>query len=345
MDSQSQRHVSTVTADEATQLILQGQAPAGMVVRGALRLANSNGPRSWRSLLSKKKRDPLRFDDPNAPPTLPERLSCSELDLSEQPITRLPAGLNVQFRLNLHGCTQLQSLPAGLKAGSLDLSGCTALESLPEDLETFFLDISDCPQLRTWPERGRLEFGRLRARNCTGLTSLPPWLAQLSQLDLAGCASLAQLPEGLQVDSWLDLAGTAIRELPASLADVPLRWRGVPIDARVAFRPEEITADEILAETNVELRRVKLERMGFEAFLQEARAELLDTDRDAGGERRLLRVPLENDEDLVCVSVFCPSTARQYVIRVPPNMTSCHQAIAWTAGFDDPSKYRPVVET
>jgi hypothetical protein len=47
----------------------------------------------------------------------------------------------------------------------------------------------------------------------------------------------------------------------------------------------------------------------------------------------------------VCVSVLCPSTGRQYIIRVPPEMTSCHQAVAWVAGFDDPALYRPLAET
>lgn len=64
-----------------------------------------------------------------------------------------------------------------------------------------------------------------------------------------------------------------------------------------------------------------------------------------GGERRLLRVPMENDEDLVCVSVQCPSTGRRYLIRVPPNTRTCHQAAAWIAGFDDPRKYNPIIET
>jgi hypothetical protein len=119
----------------------------------------------------------------------------------------------------------------------------------------------------------------------------------------------------------------------------------VPVDERIAFRPESITAEEILNEPNAERRRVLLERLGYEAFLGRAHAELLDRDRDAGGERRLLRVRMLGDEALVCVSVICPSTGRQYVLRVPPTMKSCRQAVAWTAGFDDPGAYRPVRET
>jgi hypothetical protein len=65
---------------------------------------------------------------------------------------------------------------------------------------------------------------------------------------------------------------------------------------------------------------------------------------DPGGVRRLLRVPMVDDEDLVCVMVHCPSTGGRYLLRVPPKMKTCRQAVAWTAGFDDPSRYRPLVE-
>ncbi|HLU11381.1 MAG TPA: hypothetical protein VK003_17030 [Oceanobacillus sp.] len=126
---------------------------------------------------------------------------------------------------------------------------------------------------------------------------------------------------------------------------VGLEWRGVPIDERIAFHPETITHEEVLAETNAEKRRVLLERMGLEHFMREAQPEVVDTDRDAGGERKLLRIELQGEEPLVCLSVIDPSTGRQYMLRVPPEMTTCHQAAAWIAGFDNPDDYKPLVET
>jgi hypothetical protein len=276
---------------------------------------------------------------------LPAGLRCYELELRETSLRSLPADLQVEYRLDLTGCTDLEELPPGLQVGSLVLDGCTALRSLPEGLDVYFLNLSGCTALTEWPRQAQVRIGHLHARGCTGITSLPPWLKHLAQLDVSGCTRLAGLPEGLQVSSWLDLADTAIRTLPASLEGVRLRWRGVPIDERIAFRPETITAAEVLNEPNAELRRVLMERMGCEAFLQEADAEVLDTDTDAGGERRLLRVPLEGDEDLVCVSVFCRSTGRQYVLRVPPGIRTCRQAAAWIAGFNDPNDYRPIAET
>lgn len=257
----------------------------------------------------------------------------------------LPDNLRVRFRLNLQRCTMLRRLPDNLRAGTLSIVGCTGLVGLPEGLHVSFLDMSGCPQITTWPERGTIEVGSLRARFCTGLTGLPPWLRRVSQLDLCGCRNIGELPEGLEVGSWIDIAETGITQLPQSLLGVPLRWRGVRIDERIAFRPNELTVGETLAETNAERRRVMIERIGFERFLHDVDAELLDQDMAPGGERKLYRVELDGDEPLVCVSVGCPSTDRRYLLRVPPDMQTCHQAVAWTAGFDNPDDYQPVLET
>src|SRR5262249_57398280 len=122
------------------------------------------------------------------------------------------------------------------------------------------------------------------------LTGLPAGLRRLAQLDVSQCPSLRELPDELEVSSWLDVGGSGITRLPASLAGVRLRWRGVPVDERIAFRPETITVPEVLGERNAELRRVLLERFGFERFMREAGAAIVDRDRDAGGERQLLQV-------------------------------------------------------
>jgi hypothetical protein len=88
-----------------------------------------------------------------------------------------------------------------------------------------------------------------------------------------------------------------------------------------------------------------IERMGIGRFLEEANPDIVDIDEDAGGIRALLRVNLHQDEPLVCLQVQDPSTGRQYLLRVPPTITSCHAAAAWVAGFDNPDDYHPVLET
>jgi hypothetical protein len=357
---------SPLSPKEARELILRGEAPANLLVGGHLDLSDISGVpdlgrllpegltvasldlsgNTWLTSLPNNLRvRRLNLSGCEVGIDLPSGLSCYELEMRGTHIRALPSNLRVEYRLDLSGCSRLEELPEGLKVGTLLLNNCASLESLPEGLDVNFLDISGCAALRGWPRNGRIEIGRLRATNCAQITSLPHWLKNLAQLEVSGCASLAELPEGLRVASWLDLANTGIRSLPASMEGARLRWHGVPIDERIAFRPETITTTEILAEKNAELRRVLLERMGYEAFLDKAEAETLDSDRDPGGERRLLRVQMEGDEALVCVSVICPSTGRQYVIRVPPTMRSCRQAVAWIAGFNNSDDYRPLVET
>ncbi len=288
--------------------------------------------------------------------SLPNGLTCHTLNLQGTGVRSLPDDLRVIARLDLTDCRELTRLPAGLRVGWLDLRPematggalilrrCTALECLPNGLDVCHLDVRGCTALLGWPDDATVRVARLFAQGCARLKSLPAQLA-LSRLDISDCVNLCSLPNGLRVSSDIEIANTGLTELPETLRGVRLRWRSVLISPRIAFQPETITAAEILSETNAEMRRVLLERFGLERLVSEVDAEVLDKDHDSGGERKLLRVPMEGGADLVCVLVFCPSTARQYILRVPPTMRTCRQAVAWTAGFSDPDDYRPLVET
>jgi hypothetical protein len=287
---------------------------------------------------------------------LPSGLACDTLNLHGTRVCTLPDDLSVIYRLDLSDCRELNHLPAGLRVGSagvprgtptvgsLILRNCTSLECLPDGLDVCHLDIRGCTRLLGWPEGATVHLERLLAGRCSRLGALPRQLS-LSRLEISDCVNLRTLSEGVHVSSEIEVANTGLTDLPVSLRNVRLRWRRVPIDYRIAFEPETITVEEILAERNSELRRILLERFGLERFITQANAQVLDVDRDAGGERKLLRVPIEGDEDLVCVLVHCPSTARRYILRVPPTMKTCRAAIAWTAGFDNPDVYQPLLET
>lgn len=334
--------VPRMDARRARDCILAGNAPKGLHVDGALDLSGIQQPFTLPQNLRVRR---LSVRASTGLSALPPGLCCYELDARQTPIRQLPDDLLVEYRLNLEGCRALEHLPAGLTVGSLVLRDCTALQALPEGIDVYFLDITDCTAFARWPHRGTLRIGRLLARGCSRLKSLPAWITHLSQLDVRGCASLTDLPPTLRVTSWIDLAHSGIAWLPASARSAQLRWSGVPIDERIAFHPETITGEEVLQEPNAERRRVLMERMGYEAFLQQVHAIVIDRDNDAGGERRLLQVALDDDEPLVCLSVLCPSTARQYLIRVPPMTRTCRHAAAWIAGFDNPDDYQPIAES
>ena len=306
---------------EARNLVLSGRAPDDLSVPS------------------------LDLSEINEPFTLPARLECFELKLARSSVQTLPAGLRVAHRIDLTGCAQLTHLPEGLQTGSLVLQDCVALEALPENMAVHFLALDGCRRLSHWPESARVALGRVTARNCTALPAIPASLGPITSLDLAGCSAIRALPQGVQVTSWIDLQGTSVSALPESVRDVRLRWRGVSISERVVFAPETLTAAEILAESNAEVRRVMLDRCGLNRFMADACATIRDEDKDPGGVRQLLVVDMPGDEPLVSVLVHCPSTRRRYLIRVPPATRTCREAVAWTAGFDNAADYAPTQET
>jgi hypothetical protein len=297
--------------------------------------------------------DDLRCDvlDLRGVPALPwpNGLRCYDLLLAGSAIRSLPADLKVERKLDLANCRELTALPTGLTCGSLDVSGCVSLTELPEGLDVWFLNLQGCLGLRTWPQRATIRAGTLNLRDCASLNELPDYLGSLAALNLRGCVSLKRLPDNLEVTGPLEIARSGVVDgtgIPAPLMEqAQWRWMGVPIERRIVFEPGSITAAEILAERNAERRRVMIDRVGYTRFMREANAKVRDADRDAGGERQLLVIPLPDDEDLVTLSCHCPSTGNRYVIRVPPATKSCHAAAAWIAGFDDPNDYRPNKET
>jgi Leucine-rich repeat (LRR) protein len=288
------------------------------------------------------------------PESLGQLTRLEDLDLAGNQLEALPDSLDGMTKLTSLSVTnqQLRVWPECLSRMTwlthLNLQG-NQIERLPDSISELSrlvtLNLGN-NQLETLPASLSRLTGlyRLDLRDSPRLTALPAGLS-VRELLIAGCRRLATLPDDITVTHALDLGDTALTSLPPALRDTRLLWRGVPIDQRIAFHPETITVQEVFDEPNAERRRVLLGRVGLERFLRESGAEVLDQDRDHGGERRLLRVRLHQDEPLVGLSVIDPSTGRQYILRVPPGMRTCHQAAAWIAGFDNPDDYHPLLET
>jgi hypothetical protein len=313
------RSLLALSAEGARARILAGTAPAGITLQERLSFAREAGLSSLPERLTVRALDLSECRNLAA---LPVGLRCGELILRRTNIERLPPDLIVQIRIDAQECRQLKTVPP-LRVERLILRSCTALEELPVGLVVRHLDL----------------------RQCVNFARFPETISKLDTLDVSGCSNLNELPEGLSVKSWIDIAGSGLKTLPWSLRSTRIHWRGLRVSDRIAFDPESITVDEILAERNQELRRVLLERVGLEWFVDQAHAIVVDQDTDPGGQRMLLRIPIDNSEDMFYVQVQCPSTAKRYLLRVPPNMQTCRQAIAWTAGYNNPDDYRPVQET
>ena len=119
---------------------------------------------------------------------------------------------------------------------------------------------------------------------------------------------------------------------------------GVRVPAWVVTNPERITVQHVQQEQNAEIRRVLLERYGYERFVLDSGAKAVHSD-DFG---TLYRTEFP-DEPLVCVSVLNSTpepdgSTKRYTIRVPPDTATAHAAVAWSFGLK-PSEYRPVIES
>jgi hypothetical protein len=135
-------------------------------------------------------------------------------------------------------------------------------------------------------------------------------------------------------------------------------WHGVRIPSYVIEDSSQLNVREIISQPNAEIRRVMIERFGFARFLHESGARLLDEQLDnLGHPIRLYRQEIAGDEPLVMVEVTNSTPDlmvqadgskslqfKRYTLRVPPNIVSAREAIAWT--FDLPiALYNPEKET
>jgi hypothetical protein len=105
---------------------------------------------------------------------------------------------------------------------------------------------------------------------------------------------------------------------------------GVALDESTVLRPESITVERIRKEENEEVRRVLIGRYGWERFLHDTGAVVVDMDADADG---ILRALMKSGAHLVLVCA-CTSTGRTYTMEVDPACTTCADAAAWLAGDD-----------
>ena len=134
---------------------------------------------------------------------------------------------------------------------------------------------------------------------------------------------------------------------PALDSDVePLYfWHGVMVPDLVVVNPTAISTQMIENESNVEVRRIMIERYGYERYLLDSGARLIHSDEIGA----LYRKEFPDDEPLVMVHVVNSTpepdgSSKRYMIRVPPGMERARQAVAWSFSMPE-EDYKPEVET
>lgn len=118
---------------------------------------------------------------------------------------------------------------------------------------------------------------------------------------------------------------------------------GILVPRNAIIHGEVITVQDILNEENGWVKSRLLERYGIERFVNQSDCDVIDEKAEKAGVSQLLRLDLGHNEFAYCAKLICPSTKKEYVLRVPPSQT-LKEAVGWTFGI--PSHlYDPRKET
>ncbi len=140
-------------------------------------------------------------------------------------------------------------------------------------------------------------------------------------------------------------------------------WHGVKVPAKAIEAPDTITADDVRQEENQEVRRILIERMGWEKFCAEAKMKVLAVDNleaqfpalpvselvtdgqrfvydyRKGTEKAELLESIEfkdfEERPLRFVRVTDPSTSRQYILRVAHNCKTPYEGVGASFGMSE----------
>lgn len=103
------------------------------------------------------------------------------------------------------------------------------------------------------------------------------------------------------------------------------------VDEQIVMRPETQTTDQILNESNLEIRRIRIERFGWDRFLAEINAECIDKRDNFIENTKETLFRCEQLDSTVMVS-HCPSTGRIYALEVPDTVATCEEAQLYLSG-------------
>lgn len=101
---------------------------------------------------------------------------------------------------------------------------------------------------------------------------------------------------------------------------------GIRLNRQIVMEPETQTVEQIQKESNEEVRLIRIERYGYEKYLEAVEAELIDENRnDIEGTLEFLLA----GKDITVLLTRCPSTGKRFSLRVPVTIKSCNDAQLW----------------
>ncbi len=122
---------------------------------------------------------------------------------------------------------------------------------------------------------------------------------------------------------------------------------GVNMPAKYFTEPDALTSNEVINQTNVEVRKGLIQMLGVEKFIALCGGTVVDEDKDEENmPRRLIRLNTKTPqgEHFTVLEVECPSKHDKHYLFVPPSMLRCRQAAAWTLRVEE-DQYSPLIAT
>lgn len=156
---------------------------------------------------------------------------------------------------------------------------------------------------------------------------------------------VCELPSSIVFDNDLSLHCENGPAIVFSDSQKLYAWHGTIIPENLIEQRKRISPILIERQQNVELRRIMIEIYGLERFIRNSKARMIQQDKYGA----LYRINLAGSEPLVVLAVSnstaeSDGTRRRYTLRVPPNMSTAREAVAWTFGLRS-EEYEPTMES
>jgi hypothetical protein len=107
---------------------------------------------------------------------------------------------------------------------------------------------------------------------------------------------------------------------------------GLQVDEQIVMRPETQTIEQIDAEPNNDIRAVRIQRYGWDRYLLESGADIIDSCKNEVENTREALARTHKGE--VVMLVTCPSGRNPPPLRVHPSVSTCKSARRWLSPFD-----------
>ncbi len=166
----------------------------------------------------------------------------------------------------------------------------------------------------------------------------------LDALDIKGCAKIQPFADlAVNCGWWMPYKDICLMsELPTvcdlqdgvlhsevrpaiAYADGFKIWaiNGVVVDEQIVLNPQTQTIEQIRAEEDEEKHRIRIDRYGWQRYLSETNAVVLDVNVPSAGWMESL---LKSDDGMAVLCTYDPSTGRIYALEVDPECQTCEQA-------------------